>query len=348
MTAAGASVLLVIWASVAVGSPCEDFYNQASPPRHVAASVAARGWCSSGKYFNFTSRVNPGAVEQRVFYRCGGSPDAPAMVLGHGWPTSSFDFLQLSEQLESKFFVCAVDYVGHGFSDKPTDPEYQYSMTDHSWVVEDLVTRVLGLKSFSYLTHDEGDSVGFILLKRYAQYESRGDKPFHINHHIILNGGIYLPLAHLSEMQTVLLSNPTGPALQRTLTGPILADGMAVDVYSPSLNKTERDELATVFDYQSGTHVMHGTIQYLVERHEHEVEWLQVLGNCSVSATLVWGGKDPVAVPAVGDYVWTNYLANRTSAPSTYHKVPEANHYIQVDHVDVIAQIVLNETLRHL
>ena len=57
--------------------------------------------------------------------------------------------------------------------------------------------------------------------------------------------------------------------------------------------------------------------------------------------SLIWGLKDPVAVPAIADYVWDNYLKVRPNASATYTKIPGANHYIQVDHAEQVAQIVL-------
>jgi pimeloyl-ACP methyl ester carboxylesterase len=124
------------------------------------------------------------------------------------------------------------------------------------------------------------------------------------------------------------------------MTGERLASGLGKDVYSPPLNESAVTELATVFDFQSGAHVTHETIQYLVERSEFEVQWLEVLGKSPVPCTLIWGQKDPVAVPAVADYAWDNYLKNRKTATAEYIKIPEANHYVQHDATIQIAEIV--------
>ena len=128
------------------------------------------------------------------------------------------------------------------------------------------------------------------------------------------------------------------------LTKQLHADGMSVTVFSPHLNKADTTELASVFDYQGGTHITHETIQYLVERHEFEVHWLEVLGNSTIPCTMVWGQLDPVAVPDVEHFVWTNYLENRASAPTALVELAGASHYCQVDHPEAIAQAVLNHT----
>ena len=85
-----------------------------------------------------------------------------------------------------------MDYVGHGFSEKPK--QYIYSMFEHAEVIEKLVTEILSLKVFDFMTHDEGDSVGLIFLDNYLKKE-RG---YTISRHFILNGSIYLPLAKIT------------------------------------------------------------------------------------------------------------------------------------------------------
>ena len=58
-----------------------------------------------------------------------------------------------------------------------------------------------------------------------------------------------------------------------------------------------------------------------------------------VPTTLIWGEQDPVAVPAVADYAWENYLKNR-KAPAVYWQIPCAGHYLQNDQPELVAQLV--------
>merc|ERR1711920_924640 len=105
-----------------------------------------------GAYFQFNSSRNGGKTPN-IFYRCSGDPANPAIVMGHGWPTSSFDFQNLVNLLDSDYHICTADYVGHGFSDKHSDATYSYSMFEHAEVVKQLVTSVVPMKSFTYLAH---------------------------------------------------------------------------------------------------------------------------------------------------------------------------------------------------
>lgn len=51
---------------------------------------------------------------QRIFYREAGDADAPAVVLLHGFPTSSFMFRDLIPPLAERFHVIAPDHLGFG------------------------------------------------------------------------------------------------------------------------------------------------------------------------------------------------------------------------------------------
>ena len=331
------ALLLLSSSSSTGGGNCSAYYSSLVPAR-----VDAQRWCDEGSYFTFASPANGGA-EVQLFGRCSEAGSSkPTIVLGHGWPTSSFDFQALAALLEPSMRVCSLDYVGAGFSDKPPAP-FRYHIADHAAAVFDFVTRVHGLQRFAYLTHDEGSSVGLAFLELLEQKAAAGvPAPFEISHHFVLDGSIYLPAANITKMQDALLSNITGPALQKTIVPAELALGLAHKCYTPPLTLAQAGELSSVFAYRDGTHVMHETIQYLQDRHLHEVEWLEVLGRSAINCSLVWGTEDPVATLAVADYVWNNYLSNRTSAPATFTKIQGANHYLAVDHAAEVARLVLS------
>jgi pimeloyl-ACP methyl ester carboxylesterase len=313
------------------------FASLKSPP------ADAQRWCNEGSYFTFASPTNAGRLVQ-LFWRCAGDVRKPTIVLGHGYPTSSFDFLALSALLEPFLRVCSVDYVGHGFSDKPPAP-FHYHIDDHAYAVYELITHInRGVTRFVYLTHDEGSSVGFRFLQLLEEKTAAGTPaPFELTHHFVLDGSIYLPAASITDSQKRLLSNVTGPDAQAHKFASTLAIGIGHKLCTPPLTLAQTESLASIFAYRNGTHVMHEVIQYLEDRHRHEVQWLEVLGRATVNCSPVWGTLDPIATLNVSDYVWENYLRDRTSAPATYTKVVGANHYLAVDHAKEVADIVLTD-----
>lgn len=311
---------------------CGAFYaGMANPP------APARDWCSSGSYFTWESTLagNAGYGPLQIFHVCQGDRANPAILLVHGYPTSSFDFALLMDNLSTDYYVCALDTPGYGFSDKPRQG-FDYSIFDDARLVDAYIREVAELDEFVLLTHDKGDSVGLALLQIYQSYAER---PYTITQHVITNGNIYLPLAQLHVGQRALLDPTTGPAVALVLTGDRFANGLAESAYASALSQVEVESLASIFDYQDGTRLQHEIIQYLDERAEHEVTWLETLAASEIPTTLIWGEQDEIAPPAVPDFVWETALENRET-PASDWRIPCADHYLQVDKPAMVADIV--------
>ena len=195
---------------------CQAYYAGRSKPPASAVT-----WCRAGEYFRWASTLPENTAFGRfnIFYTCAGDPEKPALLLIHGYPTSSYDFARLVDALNGDFYLCALDTPGYGFSDKPK-PSYHYSLFDDAQLVDYFIREVAGLKRFALVTHDKGDRVGLALLQIYQAY---AQKPYTITHHFILNGNVYLPLAQLSALQKLLLRPDTGPVLSTLLNGTLLA-----------------------------------------------------------------------------------------------------------------------------
>jgi pimeloyl-ACP methyl ester carboxylesterase len=55
----------------------------------------------------------------RVCYREAGLPDAPTMLLLHGFPSASHQFRRLIDALGGRYRLIAPDYPGFRYSDAP-------------------------------------------------------------------------------------------------------------------------------------------------------------------------------------------------------------------------------------
>ena len=73
-------------------------------------------WRDQGSYFSWRPRSGD-AAEVNLFHVELGDPDAPPLVLVHGFPTSSIDWVEIAEKLSDRYRVCAMDFPGFGFSD---------------------------------------------------------------------------------------------------------------------------------------------------------------------------------------------------------------------------------------
>ena len=83
-----------------------------------------------------------------VFFREAGLTDAPALLLLHGFATSSHMFRELIRALADRYYAVAPDLPGFGFSDAPDRTDFKYSF-DHLTDVIDRFTELLGLSHYA-------------------------------------------------------------------------------------------------------------------------------------------------------------------------------------------------------
>jgi pimeloyl-ACP methyl ester carboxylesterase len=105
----------------------------------------------------------------KIFYREAGPQHAPAIVLLHGFPSSSHMFRYLIPKLSDRFHVIAPDYIGFGHSDSPAATEFHYTFDNLTSPIEKLLFEVVGLKKFSIFVQDYGAPVGFRIASRHPE-----------------------------------------------------------------------------------------------------------------------------------------------------------------------------------
>ncbi|MFG3103658.1 alpha/beta fold hydrolase [Streptomyces sp. NPDC048182] len=99
---------------------------------------------------------------QRLFYREAGPADAPAVVLLHGFPTSSFMFRDLIPALADRYHVIAPDHLGFGFSDAPAAEEFDYTFDALADLTAGLLDG-LGVTRYAIYVQDYGAPIGWRL-----------------------------------------------------------------------------------------------------------------------------------------------------------------------------------------
>src|SRR3954469_1697983 len=97
-----------------------------------------------------------------IFYRESGPKDAPAILLLHGFPTSSQMFRNLIPALGDKYHVVAPDYPGYGHSSMPSREKFAYTFDNLARVVDEF-TEKLGLMKYALYVQDYGAPVGYRL-----------------------------------------------------------------------------------------------------------------------------------------------------------------------------------------
>ena len=74
-----------------------------------------------------------------IFYREAGPQSAPAILLLHGFPTSSNMFRNLIPRLAGSFRLVAPDYPGFGQSSMPDHKSFKYTFENLANIVDSFV-----------------------------------------------------------------------------------------------------------------------------------------------------------------------------------------------------------------
>lgn len=82
------------------------------------------------------------------------------VVMLHGNPTWSFYYRDLIRHLRDRYRVIAPDHIGCGYSDKPADDRYEYSLRQRVDDVEALLDAVVPEEALTLVLHDWGGMIG--------------------------------------------------------------------------------------------------------------------------------------------------------------------------------------------
>ena len=115
----------------------------------------------------------------RVFVREAGQSTAPAVLLPHGYPCSSYEFRNFMPMLADRWRLIAPDFPGCGYSDTPKN--FSYDFDGYADFLDRLTMR-LNVERFALYLHDFGSQIGLRLAI---------NRPERIAALIIQNGDIY-------------------------------------------------------------------------------------------------------------------------------------------------------------
>ncbi|HKA06583.1 MAG TPA: alpha/beta hydrolase [Gemmataceae bacterium] len=102
----------------------------------------------------------------RVFYREAGEPKNPAILLLHGFPSSSHMFRDLIPRLADRYHVVAPDLPGFGNTVSPPRGRFDYTFDNLARVIGGLVESI-GLGHYALYVFDYGAPVGFRLALKH-------------------------------------------------------------------------------------------------------------------------------------------------------------------------------------
>ncbi len=225
----------------------------------------------------FVVDTDPGATEGE-----------PALVLLHGYPTSSHDYYRVLDGLAARYRVIVHDHVGFGLSEKPR--EYSYSLMEQTDVALSL-WRQLGVGSAHVFAHDYGTSVGTELLARW----NRGFRPVRLESLTLCNGSVHIELARLRPIQKLLRNATLGPLVARLSSQRVFDRNMRRLWHDAStLPQADLDTMWELLTRDGGKAVLPRITQYLRDRVLYWHRWVGALRQSRLPLAFLWGAEDPI------------------------------------------------------
>ncbi len=242
-------------------------------------------WQQTGKYFSYKN-------QHQIFYQDTASKGEILLFL-HGFPTASWDWHKIWQNLAKKYRLIAADFIGFGYSDKPK--KYEYSIHDQADVIEALAAN-LGLQKVHILAHDYGDTVLQELLARDIDRRNAGKNTgLQLQSIALLNGGLF-PETHIARPIQKALLSPLGFMLTGFLGKKTLRKTFH-QIFGKDTPPSEQevDEFYTLMNHKKGQRVFHKLIHYMTNRIQHRERWVAALQNSPAPIRIIDGAADPIS-----------------------------------------------------
>src|SRR6516162_3803842 len=131
-----------------------------------------------------------------IFYREAGPANGPAIVLLHGFPTSSPMFRNLILLLADRYHVIAPDYPGFGLSAAPDHAAFDYGFGRYADLIDNLLQK-LGVQHYAMYVMDYGAPVGYRLALKL---------PERVTAIVVQNGNAYDHTAIRTDLGAIFVS----------------------------------------------------------------------------------------------------------------------------------------------
>jgi pimeloyl-ACP methyl ester carboxylesterase len=104
----------------------------------------------------------------KIAYREAGDTNKPAIVLLHGYPSSSHQYRKVLDQLSEEYHLIAPDYPGYGNSDFPSPKDYEYTFDNIAATIDAFLEKK-EIRSYAIMMQDYGAPIGFRIATKHPE-----------------------------------------------------------------------------------------------------------------------------------------------------------------------------------
>jgi pimeloyl-ACP methyl ester carboxylesterase len=254
------------------------------------------------------------------------------VVMVHGNPSWSFYYRRLVEALSGSYRTIVPDHIGCGFSDKPGDEAYEYSLARRVADLEALLDHLGVDRGITLVVHDWGGMIGMTYAARH---------PERIARLVILNTAAFHlpPTKKFPTPLWLCRDTPLGAFLVRRLN--LFCTGTAwIGCTRRPMSKDVRDAYVAPYDSWEHRVAVHRFVQDIplrpgdrsypiVSEVEGRLHWL-----ADTPMLIAWGMRD---------FVFDRHFLDewiRRFPGAEVHRFAKAGHYILEDESDAVITLV--------
>jgi pimeloyl-ACP methyl ester carboxylesterase len=266
---------------------------------------------------------------QQLFYREAGPVDAPAIVLLHGFPTSSFMFRDLIPLLAGQYRVIAPDMLGFGLSDAPTVAEFDYTFDALAELTGDLL-KAVGVSNYAVYVQDYGAPIAWRLALK---------DPAAITAIISQNGNGYDEGFIEGFWQTVWdYQNEQNAETEKAIRSALTLEGTKWQYLEGVADETVVSPDAWYHDFQKLSRPGNDEVQLKLFRDYATnpalyPELHEYLRTTQVPVLAIWGKNDPIFGPA-------GAKAFATDVPDAEIHLLDGGHFLLESKLEEAAELI--------
>ncbi|WP_289169451.1 alpha/beta hydrolase [uncultured Pseudoalteromonas sp.] len=278
-------------------------------------------WQSNGQFIDINAK--------QIFTQTAGDANNPALLLIHGFPSASWDWEGMWDELKKHYFLVTLDMLGFGLSDKPINAAY--NITEQADLYTQFLKR-LNITNVHLLAHDYGDTVAQELLARQVAAQS----DIRIHSVCFLNGGLF-PHIHKPLFIQKLLLSKLGWLVPKLMSKQKFAKNL-ITIFGKNTPPAPMviDTLWALLIYNKGLRVMPKLIKYITQRKQNEQRWVGAMINSDIPLTFIAGEQDPIS----GKHMLEHY--KKTIPNARVQGFVELGHYPQIEDAKAITEAYLN------
>jgi pimeloyl-ACP methyl ester carboxylesterase len=251
-------------------------------------------------------------------------PDDTIFVF-HGFPESSYSFHKVLSGLTEQFErVILFDFIGFGFSDKPSKG-FEYTLSAHADTALEVWRKLGSVRGGHLLATDMGDTVATELVARDNENELPDWFTSGFQSLTFTNGGMAVELANLSPFQ-LLLASPLGFITVPFAIEPFVMGNVEKNDGSGKLTDDDLDLMWENLTLQKGNRKMWLLGRYYNDRFEFEQSrYHPALAATTLPVHIMWGEGDVIHPIDVANFLVEEIFMGTDPALTI---IPGGGHFI--------------------